>query len=301
LGKRRVQTYRFDTTLKLLLRKHATVLFQELDGRPVQEWLNVEIPKVEARRADLLARLDDGALLHIELQSTNDPEMGLRMLEYSTGVYRMCRRFPKQIVLYVGQAPVKMDTVLAGEGTSCEFEVRDIRDLDGEALLASNDLGDNVLAVLTGLRNQRAAVSAIVAKIAGSRQDGRATALQQLTVLAGLRALESEVEEEISRMPLLIDILENKVLGREYLRGWESGNAQGMELGMERGLERGLQRGIEHGARSGELALLRKMLRKRFGPIPTWADERLALKTTGELEDLGLRLLDARNYEEFLQ
>jgi hypothetical protein len=42
----------------------------------------------------LLGETADGSLLHIELQSTNDPAMPLRMAEYCLRVYRMLGKFP---------------------------------------------------------------------------------------------------------------------------------------------------------------------------------------------------------------
>jgi hypothetical protein len=39
--------------------------------------------------------------LHIELQSTNQRDMTLRMPGYSLAIHRQFRRFPEQMVLYV--------------------------------------------------------------------------------------------------------------------------------------------------------------------------------------------------------
>ena len=51
----------------------------------------------------------------------------------------------------------------------------------------------------------------------------RETAMGQLLILAGLRHLEDTVEQEARKMPIYIDILENKVLGRGYKRGMQEG------------------------------------------------------------------------------
>ena len=70
-------------------------------------------------------------------------------------------------------------------------------------------------------------------------------------------------------MPIFIDILENKVLGREYKRG--------------------------------ELTVLRRQIEKRFGAIPGWAEERLASRSAAELEELCVRVLDAGSMEDLLK
>lgn len=74
-------------------------------------------------------------------------------------------------------------------------------------------------------------------------------------------------------MPILNDILDNKVLGREYKRGLQD----------------------------GELTVLRRQVEKKFGPLPSWAEERLAGRSTTELEELSIRVLDAPSLEYLLK
>lgn len=77
-------------------------------------------------------------------------------------------------------------------------------------------------------------------------------------------------------MPIEIDILENKVLGREY----------------KRGIEQGIEQGMKQGVQQGQLTLLRRQLQSRFGMLPVWVDVRLSRSSPSELEVFGLRLLD---------
>jgi hypothetical protein len=158
---------------------------------------------------------------------------------------------------------------LIGPDLSFRYRLIDIRELDGDRLLDSEEVGDNVIAILARLRDDRAAVRRIVQRIAGIPAAGRQPAMSQLLILAGLRKLEEAVEQETRQMPIYIDILENKVLGREFKRG--------------------------------ERTLLRGQIEKRFGALPAWVDERLADKTVPELEDLGLRVLDAPSLEDLFK
>jgi hypothetical protein len=130
-----------------------------------------------------------------------------------------------------------------------------------------------VIAILARLRDHKDAVRRIVEKIAGLAAPERETALGQLLVLAGLRHLEESVEQEARKMPILNDILDNKVLGREFKRGLQE----------------------------GELTVLRRQIEKRFGALPGWAEERLTDRTTAELEELSIRVLDAQSLEELLK
>jgi hypothetical protein len=112
-----------------------------------------------------------------------------------------------------------------------------------------------------------------VERIAGLAAAERQTALAQMLILAGLRHLEETVEREARRMPIFIDILENKVLGREYKRGLQE----------------------------GELNVLRRLIEKRFGALPSWAEERLTGRSAAELEELSVRVLDTQSIEDLLK
>ena len=108
--------HEYDTALKMLLASSANSILERIAGFKVARWLNVELPQVQQARVDLLGESEDEerSLLHLELQSTNDPQIGLRMAEYSLRVFRQFQRFPEQIVLYVGEAEMRMPTELAG-------------------------------------------------------------------------------------------------------------------------------------------------------------------------------------------
>jgi predicted transposase YdaD len=273
--------HEYDVALKMLLRGSARMTFQALTGGPVEKWLDIELPKVQNLRMDLLGEMADGDMLHLELQSRNDPEMPERMAEYALGAYRLFRRFPRQIVLYVGERPLNMKPELVGPRFAFSYELRDMRDLDGDALLESADPGDNVLAVLGRLRDSKTAVVEIVRCIAGLDATRRHVAARQLIILAGLRGLEQTVEKEIRKMPILEDIMEHKVLGREFRRGKAEGEAKGRA--------------------EGERLILRRQMIKLFGVLPEWAEKSLRAYSAAELESLGERLLDARSLEDLLR
>ena len=263
----------YDVALKLLLRLPGLLALQELTGTRVETWMDAEIPKIQNLRADLLGKAADGSLIHLELQSSNDGAMPLRMAEYALGIFRLYRQFPRQVLVYVGEAPLRMKTELRGPDFLFHYRAVDIRTLDGDRLMESTAVGDNVIAILAGLRDHKEAVRRIVERIAGLPGAEREASLSQLLVLSGLRHLEESVEQEARKMPILNSILDNKVLGREYKRGLQD----------------------------GELTVLRRQVEKKFGPLPSWAEERLAGRSTTELEELSIRVLDAPSLEDLLK
>lgn len=259
----------YDITLKLLLQKSATLTLQQVTGTAVHRWLNVELPEVRNSRVDLLGEMEDGTLIHLELQSTNDSAMPLRMAEYYLRVWRQYKRSPRQVLLYVGESPFAMNCELSSPDIWFRYRAVDIRDLDGRKLLESPEVSDNVLALLTRLQDQEEAVRRIVSRIASLEPGEREVTLVQLLILAGLRKLGGKVEQEVRKMPILNSILDHEVIGREFKRG--------------------------------ELAILRLQLEKRFGPLPEWAEQRLAGYSASELQDLSLSVLDAQSLPDLLK
>jgi len=269
--------HEYDITLKDILLDSGGMTLRELTGLDVTMWRDVELPQVSNPRIDLLGETGDGVLVHIELQSTNDPKMALRMLNYGLRVYELHEKFPRQIVLYLGEGPLRMNDQLNLPGLSFQYRVADIRELDGARLCESGSIGDNIIAILARWPDSRDAIRRILRRIAALEPAKRGKALAQVMILAGLRRLATEIEREVKQMPILNDILDHEVLGREYKRGRQEGRQE------------------------GELNLLRRLLVKRFGPIPAWAEERLARCQVEEIEHLGERLTDVGSLEELLR
>ena len=190
------------------------------------------------------------------------------MIDYCVGVRRACGQFPHQVLLYVGQGPMRMDAAMRGPGLEYRYHAVDVRDLDGEALLNSESVADNVIAILTRLRDHRKAVREAARRIAKLETGEQRSTVSLLMTLAGLRNLDEVVEQEITQMPITTDIMEHKVFNRVH--------------------------------REGELRVLRRQIRERFGEIPEWAEEKLKSATYLELEEFGSRLLRAATLEEML-
>ena len=195
------------------------------------EWVDIEQPKVTNIRVDLLARLADGSLRHVELQKKNEADIGRRQAEYYVGFHRLLNEHVEQILLYVGREPLRMSPVWETPSMRHKFIILDIRDFDGEPLVASEDWGDNILALLTRVDQERVLqrVQAQLRKLKGEEQE---TAARLLVIVSGIIGLEQAVVERLQ----MIDIMENKVLGPAI--------------------------------RMGEAKMLKMQLEERFGPLP---------------------------------
>jgi predicted transposase YdaD len=262
--------HEYDVALKNILTRPGSSALAQLTGASSLKWLNVEAPKVSNRRVDLLGELPDGNLVHIELQSRNEKDFPLRMAEYLFGIRRQYGRLSRQVVLYVGEAPLLMQDRFVGPDVSVRFHLVDIRDLDGEQLLLSPNIGDNVLAVLTRLGERREAVRRILERIAAGRSGKRDRALAELFIITGLRRMEDETRREAKKMPVLNDIMDNKVIGPA----------------------------IRQGRVEGQVEIVLCQIQKRFGRIPPSVAQRIAALKPAQLKRVGLRLLDAQRIED---
>ena len=112
-------------------------------------------------------------------------------------------RFPEPLVLYVGEAPLRMKGRIEGAGVSFNCAIVDIREMDSEPLLESDILEDNILAILARLSDELAAVRRILVSIAATDPAQRAAALAELVILAGLRNLGAAVIGRLIGCPFL--------------------------------------------------------------------------------------------------
>jgi hypothetical protein len=67
--------HEYDVAVKLLFHHSTGLVSQRLFGGKVIEWIDVELPKVNNPRVDLLARLEDGSLRHVEVHARNDADL----------------------------------------------------------------------------------------------------------------------------------------------------------------------------------------------------------------------------------
>lgn len=273
--------HQFDSVLKDVVLASATSLPGRITGSNVAEWLNVEMPKVNANRLDLVGWLEDRRLFHGELQSTNDPEMIYRMLEAAQYLGRYYGVLPVQAVIYVGDARLRMSDRLQSGQLRYRIKIVDMRSYRSGDLLASPLWGDQLLAILAKHGDRRGTIRAILKKVAEMPKHRRADALAKLMVLAGLRKAEPVVKEESKQVPVHIDPMENAVLREWYFEA----EAKGMEKGMEQ----------------ASRTTLTQMLERRFGKLPRPAHAKIERMSSEELQKALMRILDADNLDDVLR
>jgi len=293
---------KYDTTFKDLF-PDVKVLFSLLTQSEVIRVENVEYASVKQRRTDLVAQLANGKLLHLELQSDNDDNMLWREFEYCDLIMQRYRQVPLQIVLYVGAAPANFVTELDTENLKYRYCLVDIKELDCTALLESESLSDNLLALLGKLQDKTEAVQRVMRKIGNLPKRKRADMLEKLMILVGLRPAElPKLIQKEATMPISIDLEKNPLFAEIFERYTQLGEQRGIQIGKQQGEQRGIQIGKQQGEQQGEqrgnAMMLRRLLEKRFGNLPLWVNSRLEQASVQELEQWSLLLFDAVSLED---
>jgi len=269
-----------DPVVKNLFEQDRPSLLETLAEIPVRQFLNVELTTVEKRVADLVALLEDGSILHIDFQSTNDKDMAYRMAVYGAMIAQKYRPTQiRQVVLYMGQARLKMEDHLNLGGLTVSYRVIDIREvLTAEDLLRSDNPGDWALALLArgGVKRLRQ----IVEKANGLAGARRSRVLTQLAVFSGLRGASEQLRMEMKHMGVVIDIEKNVILRDIRDSAMAEGEARGKAEGM--------------------MLILRDVLESKFGALPKWAAQRLDKAAPAQVERWARKVLTASTLEGVL-
>jgi hypothetical protein len=168
---------------------------------------------------------------------------------------------------------------------SCRFKIIDIRDWDAETLLKGKHPADAVLAILGSHSERPETIRRILQRIGKMNVEDRNPAFSKLLILAGMRNLAGEVQQEAKRMPIHYDIRDHEVFGPV--------------IRQERA--QALAEGEKAGRRQEAVSLLQRQMTARFGTLPITTTRRLAKLTLPELEDLAIRFVTAKNVNDLFR
>ena len=237
------------------------------------ELLSNEQARIEARRADLVARVKeaDGKsyILHVEIQNDNQRDMPLRMMRYYSDIaLAYAGEKIVQYLLYIGKAPMTMADYVSDDGWQYRYRVLDMRDQDSEHFLNSDNPDALVLAILCDPKSlePNALVAHIIKELRrlhGDKLDNLRDSLKMLDVLSGNRGLQNVVEETI-----------NMYIDEEKL-----GIYQAVK-------KRSEARGIKKGEARGEARGLRKMVLKLLAKLPPEQVADLSGMSLAEVENI---------------
>ena len=274
---------RYDATVKSLIWHGAPALLRQIAGAAVVQIEATEYPQVRARRPDFVARLDNGEVLHLELQADPDPSMAWRMLEYFGLIAQHHGGLAlRQCVLALSDdAMVRMPDGLSFPHLTYRYPVMSIEGLDADPLLDSAQPDDTVLAILCRSTDIYRRVRRILDRLRELDDAARNDAVVKLLILSDLRGMVPRVVEEVRAMAIQLDIERNTFLKGVFDQGVVEGEARGKTLGRAEGLA--------HAVLSA--------LRRRFGPPAEAVIAEIRDTPPEELEGLLDRALTAETLD----
>ncbi|NVB41316.1 Rpn family recombination-promoting nuclease/putative transposase [Pseudenhygromyxa sp. WMMC2535] len=245
-------------------------------------------------------RSGERALLYLllEHQSSNDPDMPKRMLEYLLRVWDRHRAgpsapLPMTIPLVLSHAPEgwtaprslgemfspRPETIpsLATHVPGYTLLVDDLRQVDDEALRrrALDAFPKLALWLLRDGRDTERLLRGLADWVDAFHEAWQspngASAVARLLRYVALVTGDLRYEDFYATIVAQIPETEEVVMTiAEQLRaeGREQGLAEGLEQGLEQGLERGLEQGLEQGREQARAQVLARLLRARFGALP---------------------------------
>ena len=124
------------------------------------ELLQTEQQRVEARRADMVARMCKRAtgerfILHVEIQNANDATMPVRMLRYLSDILMMYPDEPiYQYLVYIGKHRLTMPDNLLRPQLTYHYQTLDMHNVDCSLMLAQDTPEALVLAILCDFKER---------------------------------------------------------------------------------------------------------------------------------------------------
>ena len=222
---------KIDITLRSVISKLPHKFIELLTHKKGKKLLDTSLPDVKDKRADLLVEMEDNSIFHLELQTNNDKNMPFRMLEY----YLLIRqKFNThnifQMVLYVGKNPLSMPNYIKENFLEFSYIQKDIRDINCNELLNSNDLDDKILAVLCNIQKEDIYLNTIINELLKLDDKEKKDYIKKLLSLSRYRPKINEklilqIKEKV--MPIVIDLKNDPYFIQGIQTGKEEGKIEG--------------------------------------------------------------------------
>jgi len=234
------EPFAYDRTLRDLFQDIPKGLVKLLSNKEAVEFLETKFPKVEEKEADLVVKLEDDTIFHLEIQSTDDKTMPKRMLQYALLIENIHGQFPLQSVLYIGEKEIEIKNSIKTEHINYQFDVKNIKEIDCSVLIESEDINDNILAILCKIDDFNLFFTKLRSKLMNTEESKRKNYLKKFFYLMRLRPKLYEKIKELKKEEKTMPIIIEKEKDPLYVEGLEKGIEKGIEKGMEKGMEKGI-------------------------------------------------------------
>jgi len=204
--------------------------------------IDKEFQRVEDRRADVVANVDDKFILHIEIQNQNDKKMPLRMMRYYTDIKSITNLPIKQYLIYIGKYSLSMPDFIKDVDFTYKYNIIDMKKIDCEKFIKIDTPDSLVLAILCDFKgkDKQEVINYIIKRIEKlTDENGFRKYLLMLDELSENRDLKKHIKKGLD---MLTDInIEKSSL---YELAFERGERDGLEKGIQKGIQKGQVQGL---------------------------------------------------------
>lgn len=251
-------------------------------------------------------RLRDGSaphLLHVEVQAQRDASLAERVFDYNYHIRKQYGSPVTSLVLLADEdpnwRPAAFHDHALGTVIGISYTVAKLRDYAGQedALLAS----DNPVAwvVLVHLRTQqthhdpdrRYAAKWHLTRLLYQHGWRKRRILVLFNVINWMMTLPETYQKRYWRAVLQLERGHKMKLYNQLEQMF-------IDEGLQKGWQKGLQEGRELGRKDGAVALLERLLVRRFGPLPGTVQRKLARASAEQLQAWGEALLEAQSLKQ---
>lgn len=236
-------------------------------------------------RVTRLSGTEDWIYLHIEVQGSPQAEFAERMFVYNYRLFDRYHRPVASMALLADQSEGWHPSSFGFEVLGCEHTLKfpttkllDFAGREAELQAEPNPFALVTLAHLLTKATRQDMAARFAAKwkliqLLYQRRWEKQRIIDLFVVLDWMMRLPEHLAQELWQN---IDLLEEQEQMR-YVSSVE-------RIGIEKGREQGLQQGREQGLQQGEALALQRLLRKRFGAIPSEISARIAAASLSEIE-----------------
>jgi len=279
-----------DITIKdIILPLLESKLMRDIIGIKYKRELDSVFTTTKERRVDLLLESEDGSILHIEFQTTNDRTMLYRMFEYYSLIKMEYKeKTIHQKLIYLGEDKCNMKNTLKDSKLSYEYELIDLKDFQCDDLLDSDNMADITFAFLCNVRNREKLFRKALSKLRNLPEQERSDWVGKILTFLNVRPKLNEEFERVFKeesmleiAPLTIEELRKSPFTAKTVEQLEQ---EATLKGLEKGLQKGKQEGLQEGLVKAKRDYVKSAILMKFGVLPKELEEKI--ESTDDIEAL---------------
>jgi len=199
--------------------------------------IDKELQRVEDRKADVIANVDNKYILHIEIQNQNDKTMPLRMMRYFTDIAFISDLPIKQYMIYIGKEKLNMSNIIKGIDFEYKYNIIDMKTIDCEKFIKLDTPDSLVLAILCDFKdkNPQDIVNYIIKRLYEHSKNNEKMFREYMLMLEEL-SKNRNLEKAVQKGEDMLTEINYETLPSFYL-GFEKGEEKGIEKGIEKGVK----------------------------------------------------------------